>query len=74
MTDNGCAFGEHRWQNKRCEFNECSRTPMLVRYPGLAGRHDTTHLLSNVDIAATISDIAGADAAPSRRTARASSR
>jgi arylsulfatase A-like enzyme len=62
MTDNGYSFGEHRWQTKRCEFNECSRTPMLVRYPGVSpdGRNDTTHLLSNVDIAATISEIAGA--------------
>jgi N-acetylglucosamine-6-sulfatase len=60
MTDNGYSFGEHRWRTKRCEFNECSRTPMLVRYPGLAGRHDATHLLSNIDIAATISEIAGA--------------
>ncbi len=60
MTDNGYSFGEHRWQTKRCEFNECSRTPMLIRYPGLAGRHDASHLLSNVDIAATISELAGA--------------
>ena len=60
MTDNGYSFGEHRWQTKRCEFNECSRTPMLIRYPTLPGRHDTTHLLSNVDIAATIAELAGA--------------
>ena len=60
MTDNGWSFGEHRWKSKRCEYNECSRTPMLIRYPGLDGRHDTTHLLSNIDIAATISEMAGA--------------
>ncbi len=35
------SFGEHRWQTKRCEFNECSRTPMLIRYPDAprAARH-----------------------------------
>jgi arylsulfatase A-like enzyme len=59
MTDNGYSFGEHRWLAKRCEFNECSRTPMLIRYPGLPGRHDAAHLLSNVDIAATIAELAG---------------
>jgi arylsulfatase A-like enzyme len=60
MTDNGYSFGNHRWERKRCEFNECGQTPLLVRYPGVAARHDTTHLISNVDLAATISDLAGA--------------
>lgn len=60
MTDNGYSFGDHRWERKRCEFTECGQTPMLIRYPGLAGRHDTSHLLSNVDIAPTISELAGA--------------
>jgi N-acetylglucosamine-6-sulfatase len=60
MTDNGYAFGNHRWERKRCEFNECGQTPMLVRYPGLAARHDTSHLVSNVDMASTISELGGA--------------
>jgi N-acetylglucosamine-6-sulfatase len=60
MTDNGYAFGDHRWQRKRCPYNECAQTPMLIRYPGLAARHDTTHLVSNVDIASTISELGGA--------------
>jgi N-acetylglucosamine-6-sulfatase len=34
--------------------------PLLVRYPGLAARHDAAHLVSNVDIASTISQLAGA--------------
>lgn len=60
MTDNGYAFGEHRWPTKRCEYNECSHTPLLVRYPDRAGRTDSTHMISNVDIAPTVADIAGA--------------
>jgi N-acetylglucosamine-6-sulfatase len=60
MTDNGYAFGDHRWERKRCEFNECAQTPIWIRYPGLAGRTDTTHLVSNVDMAVTISAFAGA--------------
>jgi N-acetylglucosamine-6-sulfatase len=64
MTDNGYSFGNHRWERKRCEFTECNATPMLVRYPGLPGRHDATHLLSNVDLAATILELAGAAGPP----------
>jgi N-acetylglucosamine-6-sulfatase len=60
MTDNGFSFGDHQWERKRCEYNECGQTPMLIRYPGLAARHDTTHLVSNVDMATTISELAGA--------------
>jgi N-acetylglucosamine-6-sulfatase len=60
MTDNGYSFGSHRWRPKRCEYNECTRTPMLVRYPGLPARHDTEHLVSNVDIASTVAALAGA--------------
>jgi arylsulfatase A-like enzyme len=59
MTDNGYSFGDHRWERKRCEYNECGRTPLLVRYPGLSARHDRTHMISNVDIAPTISRLAG---------------
>jgi N-acetylglucosamine-6-sulfatase len=60
MTDNGYSFGNHRWERKRCEFTECGATPMLIRYPGVPGRHDTSHLISNVDIAQTISELTGA--------------
>jgi arylsulfatase A-like enzyme len=60
MTDNGYSFGDHRWEAKRCEFDVCSHVPMLVRYPGHPARHDTTDLISNVDIASTISQLAGA--------------
>jgi len=59
MTDNGYAFGEHRWVKKICEYNECNSTPLLVRYPGQGGRQDS-HLISNVDLASTISEIGGA--------------
>ncbi|MGB9376937.1 MAG: sulfatase-like hydrolase/transferase [Mycobacteriales bacterium] len=60
MTDNGYSFGSHRWERKRCEFNECASIPMLVRYPGLAGGHDPTNIVTNVDLAPTITELAGA--------------
>jgi N-acetylglucosamine-6-sulfatase len=66
MTDNGYAFGDHRWERKRCEFNECGQTPMLIRYPGLAAKQDNKHLVTNVDMASTISELAGATPAISQ--------
>lgn len=59
MTDNGYSFGEHRWVTKRCAYEECIRTPLLVRYPGQAAAADR-HLVSNIDVAGTIADITGA--------------
>jgi N-acetylglucosamine-6-sulfatase len=59
MTDNGFAFGEHRWRGKACAYEPCVRTPLLVSYPGQASRK-VPQLVSNVDIAPTFADLAGA--------------
>jgi N-acetylglucosamine-6-sulfatase len=58
LTDNGFSFGEHRWIGKSCEYEECLRTPFLVRYPE-ATPHVDPRLVSNVDIAPTIAELAG---------------
>jgi arylsulfatase A-like enzyme len=58
-SDNGLAFGSHRWTDKRCPYEECHHVPMLVRYPGTPGQTDA-RLVSNVDLASTIAAIAGA--------------
>lgn len=58
MTDNGFSYGEHRWFGKRCAYDECVRTPFLVRYPG-ATPHVDDHLVSNVDVAPTFAELAG---------------
>ena len=57
-TDNGYSFGEHRHVGKICPYEECFRTPLLVRYPGRGGAH-VTDLVQNVDLAATFADLAG---------------
>ena len=58
MSDNGLAIGEHRWQSKKCEYDICSRTPFLIRYPG--GAPLTQPLpVSSVDVAPTIAALAG---------------
>ncbi len=59
MTDNGYAHGEHRWTRKRCPYDVCLRTPLLIRYPGLEGKH-IPQLVSNIDIAPTLKELAGA--------------
>ena len=33
LTDNGFSFGEHRWVGKRCPYDACIRTPLIVRTP-----------------------------------------
>jgi len=60
LTDNGFSFGEHRWVGKTCAYEECIRTPFLVRYPG-SPPHADEHLVSNVDLAPTIADLAGVE-------------
>jgi arylsulfatase A-like enzyme len=58
LTDNGFSFGEHRWLGKTCPYEECIRTPLLIRYPRSSARTDD-HLVSTVDLAPTIADLAG---------------
>jgi N-acetylglucosamine-6-sulfatase len=59
MTDNGFSFGSHRWGQKLCVYEECVRTPLLVRYPGAGANRVEDRLVSNVDIAPTFADLAG---------------
>lgn len=67
-TDNGYMYGEHRLGKKRCEYEECIKAPLLIRYPGQNAR-TISNLVSNVDLAPTIGAIAGATV-PSGRDGR----
>lgn len=58
VSDNGFAFGEHRWVRKVCPYDECIRVPFLVRFPSAPRRVEQT-LVSAVDVAPTIADLAG---------------
>ena len=60
LTDNGYSFGQHRIRGKRCQYEECIRTPFAARVPG-AHAHDVPGLISNVDLAPTIADLAGVE-------------
>lgn len=58
MTDNGYMWGEHRDAGKGCVYEECIRTPLLIRYPWAESRIET-RLVSNADIAPTFARLAG---------------
>jgi arylsulfatase A-like enzyme len=59
-SDQGFYLGEHGWFDKRWIFEESLRTPLLVRWPGVAkpGTVDH-HLVSNLDFPETFLHAAG---------------
>jgi arylsulfatase A-like enzyme len=59
-ADQGFYLGEHGWFDKRWIFEESLRTPLLVRWPGVAkaGKVNVS-LVSNIDFAETILEAAG---------------
>jgi len=61
MSDNGFLFGQHRLaKGKYVAYEGSSRTPTLMRGPGLPAGAHTKALVANVDMAPTIVDLAGA--------------
>jgi N-acetylglucosamine-6-sulfatase len=60
-SDNGFSNREHRWQGKQAPYEESIRVPMVVRLPGSIPPDTVSRaLVSNVDLAPTIADFAGA--------------
>ena len=59
-SDQGFFLGEHGWFDKRFMYEECQRTPLLVRYPkAVAAGVRTRALAMNIDLAPTFVDMAG---------------
>jgi N-acetylglucosamine-6-sulfatase len=58
-SDNGFLFGEHGLVGKSAPFEESIRVPLLVRGPGISQNETRTQLVNNLDVAATIVDLAG---------------
>ncbi len=60
-SDNGFFYGEHGLSlERRLPYEESIRTPLIVRYPGLANAGtEIDALVESVDIAPTILEIAG---------------
>jgi arylsulfatase A-like enzyme len=60
VSDNGYVWGEHGWIDKRLPYTNSIQVPMLMRWAGhLPGKTIDPRLASNVDVAATIFDVAG---------------
>lgn len=62
-SDNGWLQGEHRVrQGKIHPYEESTRVPLILRGPGLAAGTQRTAQVSNIDLAPTVLDAAGATA------------
>lgn len=59
VGDNGMSWGSHRKIGKWCPYEECSRVPLLIRYPGAVGNRTVDNLVSMVDLANTIAAYVG---------------
>jgi len=58
-SDNGLAFGEHRWTKKSCPYQACLGVPFMIRIPGVPHRTERA-IVSVADIAPTIAELSGA--------------
>jgi arylsulfatase A-like enzyme len=57
-SDNGYLLGEHRMIKKGEPYEEPSRIPFMVRWPGVIGRVER-NLVSSIDLSATVCAIGG---------------
>ena len=55
-SDNGLAFGEHRWTKKSCPYQACLGVPFMIRMPGAPHRTERA-IVSAVDLAPTIAEL-----------------
>jgi arylsulfatase A-like enzyme len=66
VSDNGYFWGEHGLDDKRLPYLQSIRVPMFVRWPGHVAAGATDHrMVANIDIAPTVLEAAGVDAAHS---------
>jgi arylsulfatase A-like enzyme/plastocyanin len=64
-SDNGHAWGEHRWWEKRVPYEESIRVPMVIRYDPLTSSSWTDdRLVLNIDLAPTFASLAGISGQP----------
>ena len=60
-SDQGFFLGEHGWYDKRWMYEECLKTPLLIRWPGVTqGGQAVDEIVSNLDFAPMFLDMAGA--------------
>jgi arylsulfatase A-like enzyme len=59
-SDNGFLFGDHRLIGKSAAYEGSIKVPLLMRGPGIAENEAREQLVNNLDLVATIVDLAGA--------------
>ena len=59
-SDNGFLFGDHRLVGKTAAYEGSIKVPLLMRGPGIPEHQTRDQLVSNLDVTATIVDLAGA--------------
>jgi arylsulfatase A-like enzyme len=59
-SDNGFLFGDHRLVGKTAAYEGSIKVPLLMRGPGIPEDQTRAQLVSNLDVTATIVDLAGA--------------
>ena len=60
LTDNGYLLGEHGLHYKEIPYEEASRTPFIVRGPGVQNGTHSHVMVSHIDLPPTLLDLAGA--------------
>lgn len=60
-SDNGFLYGEHRLLGKIWPYEESIRVPMIVRVPWIDRPVVRDEMVLNIDIAATVAELAGVD-------------
>ena len=60
LTDNGYLLGEHGLHKKNIPYEEASRTPFIVRGPGVRSGFKSSVMVSHTDLPPTLLDLAGA--------------
>lgn len=65
-SDHGDGEGAHHWAAKLNFYEEASKVPFIITWPGHipANKTDSTHLVSGMDILPTMCDYAGINDAP----------
>jgi N-acetylglucosamine-6-sulfatase len=61
-SDNGYLYGEHRVITKTWPYEESIRVPLIIRHPDYLNTGASSQLVSNIDLAPTIVETAGASA------------
>jgi arylsulfatase A-like enzyme len=66
-SDHGDGLAQHYHYGKACLLDHTVIAPLVLVDPAARARRDTTHMVSNIDVTATICDYAGVDPLPGRR-------